>query len=116
MRVTGPLKKKISDNEPDDNKQQRQTPHATTSDNNADTEATQVLQVKLEALQGMLLVKNEMLRMKDEQLHQAEAREQFYQDELRAVRLLAAPQIDAGKKEALTNAAPKRKKWFFGIF
>ncbi|MFI4940143.1 MAG: hypothetical protein ACHP7O_07365 [Burkholderiales bacterium] len=77
--------------ESDNAKQQHQTPSATQSDN----DSAQVLQVKLDALKGMLHVKEEMLRMKDEQLQQAESREQFYQDELRAVRLLAACHFSA---------------------
>ena len=114
LRVTGPLKKKISDsaagNAPDNKKQQNQTLHATNPDNNTASETAQVLQVKLEALNDMLRVKEEMLRMKDEQLNLAEAREQFYQDELRAVRFLAAPQIDPGVK-----SESKRRKWLFGL-
>lgn len=83
----------------------------THSDNTPNNEATQILQVKLEALRGMLHAKEEILRVKNEQLEQAQAREQFYQEELRAVRLLAAPQLSVQKE-----ANPKQKKRFFGIF
>ena len=62
-----------------------------------------MLQARLEGLQAALAAKDEILRLKDEQLRQAEQREVFYQDELKAVRLLAAPE------------EKKRRKWL-GIF
>lgn len=59
----------------------------------------------------MLHAKEEMLRVKNEQLEQAQAREQFYQEELRAVRLLAAPQAETKKVEN-----PVQRRRFLGIF
>ena len=59
----------------------------------------------------MLHAKNELLRVKNEQLEQAQAREQFYQEELRAVRLLAAPQVSVQK-----TPETKLKRRFFGLF
>lgn len=118
LAVTWPLQKKFPNspnNTPTTNPTTSQTTSpmsATThSDNTPNNEATQILQVKLEALRGMLHAKEEILRVKNEQLEQAQAREQFYQEELRAVRLLAAPQLSVQKE-----ANPKQKKRFFGIF
>jgi hypothetical protein len=101
------LKQKLQDNTTDNKKQQPQTASQTPTDNQSDTDA-QILKIKLEALQGMLHAKNELLRVKDEQLVQAQERELFYQDELKAVRLLAAPMVKAD------SATPKKRRWFFG--
>lgn len=114
LAVTWPLQKKFPNtahNTPTTSHTTKPTFDTTSSDNTPDREATQVLQVKLEALRGILHAKEEMLRVKNEQLEQAQEREQFYQEELRAVRLLAAPQVSAQKE-----AQPKQKRRFFSIF
>lgn len=51
-----------------------------------------MLQVKLEAMETILKSKDEVMRIKDEQLRQAQAREEFYQEEIRTIRLLVAPE------------------------
>jgi hypothetical protein len=67
------------------------------------------LQAGIAGLQSSLRFKDDILRMKDEQLDQWAVRDKFNQDELRSVQLLAAPLAGA------TKAAPARKKWL-GIF
>lgn len=77
--------------------------------NNKDTASdngeTAVLKAKLEAMELALKSKDDLLRMTDEQLRQAQAREVFYQEELRSIRLLVAP----------PKPEEKRKR-FLGIF
>jgi hypothetical protein len=102
--AVGPLAKNISDNQT--RKQQNQTIDTTPSDNTNNQLDTQVLKARIEGLEAALKAKEEIVRIKDEQLRQNEIREVFYQDELRAVRLLAAP-----RQIPEDQTTPKRKKW-----
>lgn len=83
-----------------------ETQHSQTpADNIPDTAEVQVLRAKMDALQELMKTKEEVLRLKDEQLRQADARELFYQEELRTVRLLVSP-----------SDRQKPKKRFLGLF
>lgn len=53
-------------------------------------------------MEAILKSKDEVLQIKDEQLRLAQAREVFYQEELRSVRLLMAP-----------PSREQEKKWFW---
>lgn len=104
IEATGPLPGKKSGRE--SNRQHSQTDQTTPTDNVSNTVAAQVLQAKIDGLQEALKAKDEIVRLKDEQLQESKLREAFYQDELRTVRMLAAPLLETEKL-----AAPKRRKF-----
>lgn len=104
LLTVGVLRKKPEWQSDSSTERTAQTREATLADNKTDTAESKVLQAKLEALEAVLKVKEEVLQIKDDQLRQAEARELFYQEELRTVRMLAAP------------LQREKKKRFFGLF
>lgn len=105
--ATWPLPKP-ADNGQTNNKQQDRTTNWVSSDDIQTSVVAEVLQAKIDWLQTALQAKDEILRLKDQLLEQGEAREKFYQEELRAVRLLIAPITETVKPEV-----QKRKKWLW---
>jgi hypothetical protein len=73
-----------------------------------------VLQARIEGLQDALKARDEIVRIKDEQLQESKDREVFYQKELQIIRLLAAPLQEAAA-QAKQAEQTKRKRWL-GIF
>jgi hypothetical protein len=102
--AVGPLPSKTPSQQTD--RQHYQTSHTTPSDNAGDNVAAQVLQARIDGLQETLKAKDEIVRIKDEQLQESKERESFYREELRAVRMLAAPQSETENLEP-----PKRRKF-----
>ncbi len=80
-----------------------------------------MLQARLEGLEALLQAKDDMLRMKDEQLQEWKGREEFYQAEIHTARFvgalqalqLLAPASNQSKATVIDmSEKKKKKKWF----
>lgn len=92
-------------------RQQLPTTNIKQADNTGSPVSAQVLQARIEGLEATLKLKDEIVRMKDEQLRENAEREIFYKEELRTMRLLAAPMQKAAEVEL--EKLKKNRKWFW---
>lgn len=92
-------------------RQQTPTTNRDQTDNTGSPIAAQVLQAKIDGLEATLKLKDEIVRMKDEQLRESAEREAFYREELKTMRFLAAPLQKAEEMEQ--EKLKKKRKWFW---
>lgn len=91
-------------------RQQEPTIHNKQTDNTDGVDA-KILQAKIEGLEAALKMKDQIVRIQEQQLSETVEREKFLREELRTMRYLAAPALK--KTEEEKEKLSKKRRWFW---